>query len=220
MIEMTLHAVTVRCETLTQALALLSEWAAMGRIQLPPEPKAVDEKLIAASAYWAKKIDGNFVRDLVETLANAAPPVTPAEDLPRVPEPSKPPKRKASAAPSQRPPRERRCRKCRSTFADKTCARDCPTCRPSNPKKAATTRAAVPAAPAKTSAPAKASAPPQPPVPKRTPDVAAAKGLLGRAPIKPNETTKACSSCGDKTRVSELDRSGRCHDCHPVGEPA
>ena len=31
MIEMTLHAVTVRCETLPEALSLLDRWARMGR---------------------------------------------------------------------------------------------------------------------------------------------------------------------------------------------
>jgi len=201
MIEMTLHAVTVRCETLTQALVLLDSWAEMGRITLPPVPPAQ----VAP--------DGN--------VAAAAANVTSAlEDLERKTAPKSAPAKKACAAPSPRPPRERRCRKCQRLFADKTCAKDCPACRPSNPKKAPPAKAAAPAAPAKKPATTKASAPARPPVTKRQPDVAAAKGLLGRAPIKPNEATKPCSSCGDKTRVPELDAKGRCRDGRPIGEPA
>ena len=48
-------------------------------------------------------------------------------------------------------------------------------------------------------------------------DRAAAKGLLARPPIKPNEPTKPCSACGDKTRAADLDAKGRCRDCQPIG---
>lgn len=206
MIEMTLHAVTVRCETLTQALALLDSWAAMGRISLPPAPAATPGEVEDLGAAVKR------VTATLERLGEAG------IRLPSVPPPAKPSHRKAPGKPpdtaTERPPRERRCRKCQRLFADKTCAKDCPACRPSNPKKAAPAKAAT------SSATTKAAVPARPPAPKRTPDVAAAKGLLGCPPIKPNEATKACSSCGDKTRASDLDRAGRCRDCHPVGEPA
>ena len=212
MIEMTLHAVTVRCETLTQALVLLDSWAEMGRITLPPAPAAKPSEVEDLGAA-AKRVTATL-----ERLGEAG------IRLPSVPPPAKPSPRKAPGkAPgtaTERPPRERRCRKCQRTFADKTCAKDCPTCRPSYPKKDPTAKAAVPAAPAKTSVHAKTPAPPRPSAPKRTPDVAAAKGLLGRAQIRPSEPVKACSACGDKTRLSELDGKDRCRDCRPIGEPA
>ncbi len=46
---------------------------------------------------------------------------------------------------------------------------------------------------------------------------AAAKAMLGRPPIRPDEPTKACSVCGDKVRVADTNAAGRCKDCQPIG---
>ena len=55
---------------------------------------------------------------------------------------------------------------------------------------------------------------------RRKPDVAAAKKLLARPPIRPSEPAKSCAKCGDKTRLSDLDTAGLCNDCQwPTGAP-
>lgn len=73
MIEMTLHAVTVRCETLPEALSLLDRWARMGEITLPPAPREA------------------AARQVTTTTTFSAPP----ELLPRTPKPAGPTKRNA-----------------------------------------------------------------------------------------------------------------------------
>ena len=137
----------------------------------------------------------------------------PTEDFPSVPAPlpaSFPPKAAIPAMPlpkgSMAPTgKTKKCKGCKRSFPVLTrrdcAALRCPECRGDD-------------------APTPPPAPPRQAPAKRTPDVAAAKGLLGRAPIRPTEPTKPCSSCGDKTRVSDLDRADRCRNCQPIGEPA
>lgn len=202
MIEMTLHSVTVRCEDLTQALALLDSWARMGRIELPPEPRGRDEKLEAAAKRWADQVSPAFLKTVAENVSGAA------EAFPRTPAPSAPPKAKPRAA--EREPRP--CAVCGDPFTSPsprtvTCERH----RMKPGQKLADIQKRYAREQAKN---------PAPRPPKRAPDLPAAKGLLGRPPIKPNESTKACSACGDKARVSDLDKVGRCRDCHPVGDPS
>lgn len=216
MIEMTLHSVTVRCEDLTQALALLDSWARMGRIELPPAPTVrLDDVTDLATA----------ARNVVSTLealggAGVKPHSTrglrrrrrldvAGVKLPSVPAPSGPPKRKAPGTATELRP----CGVCDVKFECPVASRlvTCKDHRLKPGENLETARKKYQAAMAKN---------PCPRPPKRIPDLPAAKGLLGRAPIKPNEATKACSACGDKARVSDLDKVGRCRDCHPVGDPS
>lgn len=180
MITMTLHAVTVECETLAQALCILDEWARMGRIELPPAPPP-----------------------------NYAPKPEPAaapSSFPRVKEHAKPTPRKAHLE-------AKKCGVCDDTFIPPNSrVVTCSLHRLKPGQNLAHERSLFVAR--KTE-----SAPVAPPAaaPKPVVDKAAAKGLLGRAPIRPDEPTSACSACGDKARTSTLDKKGRCPDCQPVG---
>ena len=209
MIEMTLHAVTVRCESLPQALAplLLDQWAHMGRIQLPPEP--------ARQQIDPVRIDGSLedVLRRVDGLVTAAR----ATEEPPVFTPSKPPKRKAPGEGLE----ERPCGVCDVKF-------ECPkgsrlvTCKAHRLKPGqnlAHERAKYQASKGKPGPAASAPAGQKvlPPKGNGAIRAAAAKGLLGRPPIRPTEPTKPCSACGDKTRESQLDAKGRCPDCQPIG---
>lgn len=181
MIRMTLHAVTVECETLTQALVLLDEWARMGRIELPPEPAS---------------------RDRAPKPEPAAAPAS----FPRVPAPAKPSPRKASLEP-------KKCGVCDDTFIPPNVrVVTCSLHRLKPGQNLAHERAQYVSR--KKGAPAEG---PKAAAPRPVVDKAAAKGLLGRPPIRPDEPTAACSACGDKARVATLDKKGRCPDCQPVG---
>lgn len=186
MIEMTLHAVTVRCETLPEALSLLDRWARMGEITLPPAPREVNP----AGTYEPPFPD--FLRRAYEeTIAAAGAAVAPAP----------PTKRRARGTLP-----EKECAVCGDPFTSPsprtvTCERH--RMKPGQ-KLADVQKAYARERAAKTAA-------------KPAPDRAAAKGLLARPPIKPNEPTKPCSACGDKTRAADLDAKGRCRDCQPIG---
>lgn len=184
MIEMTLHAVTVRCESLPEALSLLDRWARMGEITLPPAPREA------------------ATRQVTTTTTFSAPP----ELLPCGPKPSAAPKHKAPGAGTEMQP----CGVCDELF-DRPVGSRLVTCK-SHRLKAGQSLPAE----RKRFQDAKAKAMPKP-SPKPAPDRAAAKGLLARPPIKPNEPTKPCSACGDKTRAADLDAKGRCRDCQPIG---
>lgn len=178
MIRMTLHAVTVECETLTQALVLLDEWARMGRIELPPEPASRDR------------------------APKPEPAAAPASFL-RVPTPAKPSPRKASLEP-------KKCGVCDDTFIPPNVhVVTCSLHRLKAGQSIATERARFLAREGKTEAPA----PPK----SSAATKAAAKALLGRPAIRPDEPTEACKVCGDQARKSEMDEKGRCRDCKPVG---
>lgn len=181
MIRMTLHAVTVECETLTQALVLLDEWARMGRIELPPEPS--------------------------RPVSRQTEPVNPVSSFPRVPRPAKPTPRKAAGQALE----ERPCQVCDVSFEAPVGSRlvTCKDHRLKPGQNLAHERARFLARKGKVEAPA----PPK----SSAATKAAAKALLGRPPIRPDEPTEACKACGDKARKSEIDAKGRCRDCQPVG---
>lgn len=184
MIEMTLHAVTVRVETLPEALSLLDRWARMGEITLPPAPREA------------------ATRQVTTTTTFSAPP----ELLPRGPKPSAAPKRKAPGTGTEMRP----CGICDEKFEAPVGSRlvTCKDHRLKPGQNLAHERARYQAS----------RSTPAPKVPAKAPvDRAAAKGLLARPPIKPNEPTKPCSVCGDKTRAADLDAKGRCRDCQPIG---
>lgn len=189
MIRMTLHAVTVECETLTQALCLLDQWAQMGRITLPPESKTSTPS--AARLY-------SDVQDAMRAVAGIPSP------SPSVPPPAQPtPRRARGTLPSKE------CEVCGAEFTAPsprtiTCERH----RMKPGQKLADIRKAYERERAKAGTKT---------APKHSPDVSAAKALLGRPPIKPSEPTKPCSACGDKTRAADLDSAGRCRDCQPIG---
>jgi hypothetical protein len=177
MIRMTLHAVTVECETLTQALVLLDEWARMGRIELPPEPS--------------------------RPISRETEPVAPPSSFPRVPRPAKPTPRKAAAQVAK-------CGVCGIEFIPPNVrVVTCSLHRLKAGQSIATERARFLAREGKTEAPA----PPK----SSAATKAAAKALLGRPAIRPDEPTEACKVCGDQARKSEMDEKGRCRDCKPVG---
>jgi hypothetical protein len=185
MITMTLHAVTVECESLTQALCLLSEWARMGRIELPPAP----------------------------TNQDRAPRTEPKEVpqvFPRVKEPAKPTPRKTSLD-------AKKCGVCGDTFIPPNVRVVTCSLHRMKPGQNLETERARFLSRERKDAPAEA---PTAGGTKPAVDKVAAKGLLGRPPIRPDEPTKACSACGDKARLSTLDKKDRCPDCQPVGGKA
>lgn len=208
MIEMTLHAVTVRCESLTQALALLDQWARMGKIELPPEPAAVGKDVIdQAAAFWARKVEPEFVANLTDAFEKTAKAAR-SEASPKVSAPAKPSKRKAHT-----PLETRACGVCDAKFEAAKGARlvTCKDHRLKPGENLETARKKYLEAQFRAAEKTKSR------TAKHAPDRASAKSLLGRAPIRPDEPTKPCSACGDKTRESELDAKGRCHDCQPIG---
>lgn len=200
MIEMTLHAVTVRCENLPEALALLDRWARMGEIKLPPAPRTSGD--VAAAA-----------KDVTAALDRIGKVTTTTTTFASVPPPSKPAPRRAPGTGTEMHP----CGVCDVLFERPVGSR-LVTCKdhrlkpgqslPTERKRYQDAKAKAAPKPA-TKAPA-----------KLPPDVAAAKGLLGRPPIKPTEPVKPCSACGDKAREADLDAKGRCPDCQPIGGKA
>jgi len=220
MLRMTLHGVEVTADSPDEAVGLLHDWAADGRIEIPPVPPVptfaqISEAVKKLEAHaiplsdmeklnqlFLDRIRGLFTTGSGELRSMHTP-------LPSVPAPAKPSPRKAAGTATEHRP----CGVCDEKF-------ECPvgsrlvTCKDHRLKPGenlGTARKKYQAATAKTRTKS---------APKRTPDVATAKGLLGRPPIRPSETTKPCSSCGDKTRLPELDVKDRCRDCRPIGEPA